>query len=261
MIAYGISDKGCRRPTNQDAYATQLLEEAGVAIVAVCDGMGGANAGNVASRFAIETFMERVQEQVTADMSRETIERALRDAADAANETVFRLSMRQPEFAGMGTTIIAGVITQDKTMLLNIGDSRAYEIDAKNIVQLTEDHSYVNEMIRQGRLRPEEARTHPNRNLITRAVGVDPRVEADVYEVDLREGETLLLCSDGLSGMVEDEHIAEIVRRAPDFETAGQALVEAAKLCGGADNITVVLFSRESPEIEAAEHEEIREDG
>lgn len=257
MTAYGISDRGCRRPTNQDAYAVQVREDEGTAVLAVCDGMGGANAGNVASRFAIDTFMERVQEQVSANMSREAIERALRDAAEAANDTVFRLSNRQPEFAGMGTTIVAGVITKEKAMLLNIGDSRAYEIDAKNIVQLTEDHSYVNEMIRQGRIRAEDARTHPNRNLITRAVGVDPRVEGDVYEVDLREGEVLLLCSDGLSGMVEDAKIAEIVRRANGLETAGQALIEAAKLCGGADNITVVLFSRgPSKENEPATQEE-----
>ena len=141
-------------------------------------------------------------------------------------------------------------------MLLNIGDSRAYEIDAKNIMQLTEDHSYVNEMIRQGKLRAEDARTHPNRNLITRAVGVDPRVEADGYEVDLREGEVLLLCSDGLNSMVEDAQIGEIIRRSGDLETAGQALVEAAKLCGGADNITVVLFSRDTSENEPAKHEE-----
>ena len=256
MTVYGISDKGCRRPTNQDAYAVSLKEEDSIAILAVCDGMGGANAGNVASRFALDTFMERVQEQVAAGMSREGIERALREAADAANETVFRLSTRQPEFAGMGTTLVAGVIVGDKTMLINIGDSRAYEIDAKNIVQLTEDHSYVNEMIRQGRLRAEDARHHPNRNLITRAVGVDPVFEGDVYEVDLREGEVMLLCSDGLNTMVEDAQIAEIVRRADDLETAGQALIEAAKLCGGADNITVVLFSRDSQENEPATHEE-----
>ncbi len=177
-------------------------------MIAVCDGMGGANAGNVASRFALDTFMERIQEQVTARMSREGIERALRDAADAANETVFRLSTRQPEFAGMGTTLVAGVITKEKAMLLNIGDSRAYEIDAKNIMQLTEDHSYVNEMIRQGKLRAEDAQ------------------------------------------------IGEIIRRSGDLETAGQALVEAAKLCGGADNITVVLFSRDTSENEPAKHEE-----
>jgi len=256
LTAYGTSDRGCRRPTNQDAYALSMREEEGIAVIAVCDGMGGANAGNVASRFALDTFMERIQEQVTARMSREGIERALRDAADAANETVFRLSTRQPEFAGMGTTLVAGVITKEKAMLLNIGDSRAYEIDAKNIMQLTEDHSYVNEMIRQGKLRAEDARTHPNRNLITRAVGVDPRVEADVYEVDLREGEVLLLCSDGLNSMVEDAQIGEIIRRSGDLETAGQALVEAAKLCGGADNITVVLFSRDTSENEPAKHEE-----
>ena len=111
-------------------------------------------------------------------------------------------------------------------------------------------------MIRQGKLRAEDARTHPNRNLITRAVGVDPRVEADVYEVDLREGEVLLLCSDGLNSMVEDAQIGEIIRRSGDLETAGQALVEAAKLCGGADNITVVLFSRDTSENEPAKHEE-----
>lgn len=256
MTAYGISDRGCRRPTNQDAYALSVKDEEKVAILAVCDGMGGANAGNVASRFALDTFMERVQEKVSPDMSRESMERALRDASDAANETVFRLSTRQPEFAGMGTTLVAGIVVQDKTMLINIGDSRAYEIDAKNIIQLTEDHSYVNEMIRQGKLHAEAARSHPNRNLITRAVGVDPTVEGDIYEVDLREGETMLLCSDGLSSMVEDEQIAEIVRRAADLETAANALVEAAKLRGGADNITVILFSHDSQENEPATHEE-----
>lgn len=258
MTAYGISDKGCRRPTNQDAYALTLKDGDGVAILAVCDGMGGANAGNVASRFALDTFMERVQEQASPDMGREGMERALREAADAANETVFRLSTRQPEFAGMGTTLVAGMIIGDKTLLINIGDSRAYSIDAKNIIQLTEDHSYVNEMIRQGKLRAEAARNHPNRNLITRAIGVDPSVEGDVYEVDLREGDILLLCSDGLSTMVEDEQIAGIIRRAADLETAAKALVEAAKLRGGADNITVVLFSLDTQEQEnePAAHEE-----
>lgn len=241
MISFGKSDKGCVRPTNQDAFAIDLQPEA--ALVAVCDGMGGANAGNVASRFAIEAFMGALRQGIAGGApDAEGRQALLRQAVDAANDTVYRLAAAQPEFRGMGTTLVGGIAAPDGLTLVNVGDSRAYRIAGQRAERLTDDHSFVEEMLRRGKLTPEAARVHPNKNLITRAVGVDPEVECDLYELALAADETLLLCSDGLSGMVTDDQIARIVADADSLEAGADALIEEAKHAGGQDNITVVLL-------------------
>ncbi len=244
MEWFGVTDKGRVRPTNQDIYQIEVREDKCAALLVVCDGMGGANAGNVASRFAAQVFTEEVKPVIEGALETETRQQALTAALRVANDTVFALANRQPEFRGMGTTLVAALVKDAQATVLNVGDSRAYLFDGETLHQLTEDHSYVEEMRRQGRITEADARTHPQKNLITRAVGVEPAVEGDLFEVELGENEILLLCSDGLTGMVEDEKIAETIKTAKTLGEAGDMLLHLAIEGGGRDNITVALFTR-----------------
>ena len=248
MEYFGLTDKGRVRPTNQDIYQIEAREENQTALLVVCDGMGGANAGNVASRFAAQVFTESIKAELTRPLDAKERQELMAHALEEANQTVFSLAGRQPEFRGMGTTLVAALVQGGEATVLNVGDSRAYLFDGENLRQLTEDHSYVEEMRRQGRITAEVARTHPQKNLITRAVGVEPAVEGDLFEVALRKNEVLLLCSDGLSGMAEDQQIAAAIKNAKTLALAGDALLNLAMECGGRDNITVALFTRGAEE-------------
>lgn len=248
MEYFGLTDKGRVRPTNQDIYQIEAREENQTALLVVCDGMGGANAGNVASRFAAQVFTESIKAELTRPLDAKERQELMVHALEEANQTVFSLAGRQPEFRGMGTTLVAALVQGGEATVLNVGDSRAYLFDGENLRQLTEDHSYVEEMRRQGRITAEVARTHPQKNLITRAVGVEPAVEGDLFEVALRKNEVLLLCSDGLSGMAEDQQIAAAIKNAKTLALAGDALLTLALECGGRDNITVALFTRGAEE-------------
>lgn len=244
MEWFGLTDKGRVRPTNQDIYQIEVRESIDTALIVVCDGMGGANAGNVASRFAAQHFAEYVVPKMRENMDASTRQTILTDALGAANRTVFTLAGRQPEFRGMGTTLVAALIQGEQVTVINVGDSRAYLFDGTRLHQLTEDHSYVEEMRRQGRITEADARTHPQKNLITRAVGVEPIVQGDLFEVRLAPGEVLLLCTDGLTGMAEDDAIAHTIKTAKTLALAGDALLNLALEGGGRDNITVALFTR-----------------
>lgn len=248
MEYFGLTDKGRVRPTNQDIYQIEAREENQTALLVVCDGMGGANAGNVASRFAAQVFTESIKAELTRPLDAKERQELMAHALEEANQTVFSLAGRQPEFRGMGTTLVAALVQGGEATILNVGDSRAYLFDGENLRQLTEDHSYVEEMRRQGRITAEVARTHPQKNLITRAVGVEPAVEGDLFEVALRKNEVLLLCSDGLSGMAEDQQIAAAIKNAKTLALAGDALLNLALEGGGRDNITVALFTRGAEE-------------
>ena len=248
MECFGLTDKGRVRPTNQDIYQIEAREENQTALLVVCDGMGGANAGNVASRFAAQVFTESIKAELTRPLDAKERQELMAHALEEANQTVFSLAGRQPEFRGMGTTLVAALVQGGEATILNVGDSRAYLFDGENLRQLTEDHSYVEEMRRQGRITAEVARTHPQKNLITRAVGVEPAVEGDLFEVALRKNEVLLLCSDGLSGMAEDQQIAAAIKNAKTLALAGDALLTLALEGGGRDNITVALFTRGAEE-------------
>ena len=248
MECFGLTDKGRVRPTNQDIYQIEAREENQTALLVVCDGMGGANAGNVASRFAAQVFTESIKAELTRPLDAKERQELMVHALEEANQTVFSLAGRQPEFRGMGTTLVAALVQGGEATILNVGDSRAYLFDGENLRQLTEDHSYVEEMRRQGRITAEVARTHPQKNLITRAVGVEPAVEGDLFEVALRKNEVLLLCSDGLSGMAEDQQIAAAIKNAKTLALAGDALLTLALEGGGRDNITVALFTRGAEE-------------
>ena len=244
MEYFGITDKGRVRPTNQDIYRLEVRPEKESAFLLVCDGMGGANAGNVASRFAADSFL--ADAAVALDSAPDEIMRhkTMLHALEKANDTVFGLAGRQPEFRGMGTTLVGAFVQGREASILNVGDSRAYLFDGETLRQVSEDHSYVEEMRRLGRISAEDARTHPQKNLITRAVGVDATVDGDLFEVELAETDILLLCSDGLTGMVEDEKIAEVLAKAGTLEDKGRELLTLALEGGGRDNITVALFTR-----------------
>ncbi len=248
MEWFGLTDRGRVRPTNQDIYQIEAREENDTALLVVCDGMGGANAGNVASRFAAQSFVEYARGMLDRELDAAKRQALLTHALVQANDTVFSLAGRQPEFRGMGTTLVAALVQGDQVTVLNVGDSRAYLFDGSCLHQLTEDHSYVEEMRRQGRITEADARTHPQKNLITRAVGVEPDVDGDLFEARLAPGEMLLLCSDGLTGMVEDEKIAQTLKDAKTLALAGDALLTLALEGGGRDNITVALFTRGAEE-------------
>lgn len=244
MEYFGITDKGRVRPTNQDIYRLEVRPEKESAFVLVCDGMGGANAGNVASRFAADSFLADAAGALDSAPDEIMRHKTMLHALEKANDTVFSLAGRQPEFRGMGTTLVGAFVQGREASILNVGDSRAYLFDGETLRQVSEDHSYVEEMRRLGRISAEDARTHPQKNLITRAVGVDATVDGDLFEVELRDTDILLLCSDGLTGMVEDEKIAEVLAKAGTLEDKGRELLTLALEGGGRDNITVALFTR-----------------
>ena len=242
MKHWKITDPGLVRRENQDAFGFAQLS-GGYTVAVVCDGMGGARAGNVASRLACEVFCGEVCRSLRDGMTEAEEQDVLCTAAKLANISVYEHAQLSEEFRGMGTTLVAALIQGDCATVINVGDSRAYRFDGEAMHQISEDHSYVEEMRRRGKITEADARTHPQKNLITRAVGVEPYVEGDLFEVRLTEKDMLLLCSDGLTGMAEDSRIAEVLANAPTLELAGDALLQLALDGGGRDNITVALFT------------------
>lgn len=238
MYTWGITHRGVVRAQNQDAYAVRKLDD-GRVIALVCDGMGGARAGNVASSMAVELFMERFLAS-----GGENDQERMREAAAYANQTVFQRAADDPDCAGMGTTLTAALAGGETAILLNEGDSRAYHVSRDGIVQITRDHSLVEDMVERGELTREQARTHPHKNLITRALGAEPVLMADCFRQPLAPGDYLLLCSDGLSNVVtEQEMLYEILHGGED-ETCCQRLLDIALRRGAPDNVTVVLVRR-----------------
>lgn len=243
MKAFGKTDKGLVRANNQDTFRIDV-RESGLGFIVLCDGMGGARAGNIASERAADRFLAHIKTADTAQTDTDSLAHIVEEAVAMANTEVFQLSQTSPAYNGMGTTLVGGICVDDRVILANVGDSRAYLIDGSKIAQMTADHSLVEEMVRSGRLTPEEAKVYPGRNLITRAIGVDSTVEADLYEITIHDGQKLLLCSDGLSGLVHDTEIAAIVTQSASQEEACSRLIERACEAGGNDNITVVLYTK-----------------
>jgi len=236
LKAYSITDIGERRKINQDyVYCcdSQIGNLPNLFIVA--DGMGGHNAGDYASRFCVEFFTNRIKES-NHPSPISAIEAALRET----NEALLRKAQEQIDYEGMGTTFVVATILDNKMYVANIGDSRLYVI-GNEIRQITEDHSLVQAMVKSGKLDRDEARQHPNKNIITKALGADTFVEPDFFEVDLEEGDTVLMCSDGLTNMLEDEDIINIIKSYDDPQTAADVLVRTANQNGGIDNISIIL--------------------
>lgn len=237
METYCQTDVGLKRNSNQDfVYASDQKVGRLPSLLIVADGMGGHAAGDLASRVCVETMVSSIE----GSGQTETIP-VLAEAVQKANRAVLKKAAEKPEYAGMGTTIVAAVIDGNTLYVANVGDSRLYLIDDDRIDQITLDHSLVAEMVRSGRISPEQMRNHPEKNIITRAVGGEENVEADFFDVGLHKGDVVLLCSDGLTNMVEDEQIFRIIRREKTLRDAGQKLISAANSAGGRDNISVVL--------------------
>ena len=222
------TDAGRQRHANEDSYYARAP------VYAVADGMGGAQAGEVASRIAAEAFDERTDEG--------TPEQQLARVALEANRRIFELAQKDSSHSGMGTTLTGLLVDGDEVAIVHVGDSRAYVFRDGELRRLTRDHSLVEELRRQGRLTPEEAEEHPQRSIITRALGPERDVELDVHTHRARNGDVYLVCSDGLTSMVREDRVREIVAAAGSLQAAVDALVAEANEMGGRDNITVVLF-------------------
>ena len=239
MRTFSITDVGMVRQVNQDyVYVTDrplgILQN----LFVVADGMGGHQAGDYASKYTVEVLNREL-----ALSEGEDIERCLVGAIKTANREIIKEASRDEHLKGMGTTVVAATISNQMMYFANVGDSRLYLIN-QGIQQFTKDHSLVEEMVK-----PEEAKHHPDKNIITRAIGAKADVEVDFYEHRLKRGDIILMCTDGLSNMVEDEELFHIVQGGRDIVESGQALIEAAKENGGTDNIGVVLIEPFADEV------------
>lgn len=241
MKAFALTDIGLVRDENQDCFELYSLSDGSVFAV-LCDGMGGESAGAEAALLTAATVSRRFLDGYRADYDANSIRNLLISCVTAANSIVYRESVNNPEKRGMGSTCIASLLRDDVIYTVNVGDSRAYISDKTSITQLTTDHTAVQMYIEQGKITPEQAKSHPRRHMLVRAMGVDKRVDPDYFENKLPQGSTLLLCSDGLYGMCADEMVRGIIA-GNETRDAVKLLVEAAKDGGGRDNITVVLIN------------------
>lgn len=240
MQYWGITDAGCVREQNQDIFHMEALGKDAVLCI-VCDGMGGAKSGNVASNLAAEVFVGEIRRTWVNDMDQAQIDQMLQAAVKLANFTVYDQGRQFEEFSGMGTTLVAAVIKNRTATIVNVGDSRAYRINADGIKKITVDHSLVEMMVLRGELTPEEARNYPGKNYITRAIGTETIAESDLFHLDMERGDYLLLCSDGLSNTIDDQEMLFEVVHGEDKALCCQQLLEISKNRGAPDNVTCVL--------------------
>ena len=240
MQCWGLTDPGCIRTQNQDAYKIEQLDRNSTLCV-VCDGMGGAKSGNVASTLALDVFVEEVRRCFTPNMSQAETDSMLQGAVKLANFTVFDQAQQFEDFTGMGTTLVAVLVTGKEATVVNVGDSRAYSVSKNGIRRITTDHSLVQMMVQRGELTPELARDYPGKNYITRAIGTEGTVQCDVFHQDLEKGDCLLLCTDGLSNLMDDQEILFEVVHGFNKQHCCQRLLDIAKNRGAPDNVTSVL--------------------
>ncbi len=259
MQYYGSTNQGIRRSSNQDAF--QIKIAGNLLIASVCDGMGGANGGNVASAIAVEAYTKKLAKYISSALSfvylgdipefgescKEFPDLRLGDfiskSVDLANAEVFGAAERNENLRGMGTTLTSCIVTPTGIVTANIGDSRIYYVCDGKITKLTQDHSLVQNLIDEGRITEREAQSHPNRNIILRALGVEEKVEADIQFFPYTKG-TLLLCSDGLSNYFDEEFFLLTLESRRSCKEKVEILIEYANRCGGADNITAVMIER-----------------
>lgn len=236
------TDKGIVRDSNQDAYAVGEFSDEVVWSV-VCDGMGGAAGGNIASALAVKVISDKINASYRENMRDASVKNMLDSALTAANIEVYDFAEAKPELRGMGTTVVCAIVRDNQAYIAHAGDSRAYVVNKSDITQITTDHSMVQDLLSKGKITSEEAENHPNKNIITRAVGVDKSIEIDFAQVDLNDDDVLLLCTDGLSNYVSNDEILEIMSDGKHYAFADR-LVNKANNNGGGDNITVVIISK-----------------
>ncbi len=239
MKIVGKTDVGMVRDTNQDAFKILALGQ-GAGLALVCDGMGGAQGGDTASYIAKKVIAETIQEKYCDTMGAEAAKILVRESVLQANHAIYQTAREDAELAGMGTTVVLALLYQNHAYVAHVGDSRLYRYRDHQLTQLTRDHSYIQEMVDRGELSPDQARVHPDRNFITRAVGIQWDVEIDLHVLELEPGDRLLLCTDGLSSTCTDEQIGEVLSQNP-LEESAEILVRLANQGGGHDNITVVI--------------------
>lgn len=235
------TDMGSVRPNNQDSYAAGELPNS-VAWAVVCDGMGGASGGNVASSTAVKIISERISSSYKNGMSGNSIKNILTSAISAANIEVFDESMADSDLSGMGTTVVAAIVADNAVFVAHAGDSRAYILREGSLNQITKDHSFVQEMVDKGRMTADEAKDDPRRNIITRALGVQDELRVDFCEEYIDENDVVLICTDGLTNYVSDNEIISLTSDGK-FNDFAERLVDKANQNGGGDNITVVTLS------------------
>lgn len=244
MHVWGVTDIGLVRKENQDAYLVRECTASGHTICVVCDGMGGAAGGQLASKIATETFTSELEKVLTPEMTPEQLEAASSYAVALANKAIQVVAEENEEYRNMGTTLVAAVSYTGGVVVTNVGDSRAYHVTENGITRITKDHSLVERMVDMGDITEEEARRHPNRNLITRALGADADAQCDGYICPVKEGEYLLLCTDGLVSTVTDQEMLFEVIHGSGPDSCLERLMEIAKAQGAPDNVTAVLMQK-----------------
>ena len=244
MQIYYKTDVGLMRRNNQDFCLCEKVSDT-FAWAAVCDGMGGANGGNVASSEACKEMSRVLSEEIKDDMSEDDLRLLMEKAVVCANSKVYEMSCFNDDLCGMGTTVELAVVSDGMLRVVHAGDSRVYRITSDSIQQITTDHSLVQQLVELGQITPEEARFHPSKNYITRALGVEPMLETDYLTAPFEKGDIVLMCTDGLSNYFSDEELLEAVRAFKEKEEIAQGLVDIAKECGGSDNITVAILINE----------------
>lgn len=240
MMVYSGSDIGLRRNSNQDYCKTGVFPD-GTAWAVVCDGMGGANGGCTASSVAAETISSILTEEYSTDMTSEQIKELMKRAVSSANSKVYEEACNDPFLQGMGTTVVCALAGKGFVHIVHAGDSRAYLFENDSIRRITTDHSIVQELVDAGQLTEEQAMSHPNRNIITRALGIDSQLLTDYNKEEFRQGAKLIICTDGLSGYFADNDLCDLVKNSGGEELVNR-LIEAAKEHGGSDNITVAVI-------------------
>lgn len=243
MLTAYKTDIGLTRMINEDRVLVQE-ELNGFTLAIVADGMGGHQAGDVASEMAIQLLHEQLH-HLERDMTLEQLEQLLQQTFQTVNAQIYERSLQKPEFEGMGTTVVVAVATERQVVIGNIGDSRAYVLQDGQLTQLTEDHSLVSELLRTGQISEADSEIHPQRNVLTRALGTESSAKIDLYHLDWYKEQILLLCSDGLTNHVDDEMIADILLEETSLQQRTDRLINTALEAGGKDNISVVLLANE----------------
>ena len=240
MQAWGITEPGMVRTQNQDSYSILKLGREQLLVI-VCDGMGGARSGNIASQMAVDVFTGEVQRNVKGNLKQDRIDAMLSNSLELANKAVYEQSQISEEYKGMGTTLVAAFFHKDKLTVVNVGDSRAYLFNEEGVTNITTDHSLVEMMVQRGELTREAAKYHPGKNFITRAVGTEETVTCDLFHYDLAKGDSVLLCSDGLSNLMSDQEMLFEVIHGVNKADCCQRLMNIANFRGSPDNVTIAL--------------------
>lgn len=239
MEVIALTDIGLVREKNQDSFLA--LKEYGIPLFVIADGMGGHKSGEVASSDAVKIIKEVFIENKEKLNHKSYIIKTIEDSIKKANKIIYKESLSSPEFSGMGTTVSLCYIYENNILIGHVGDSRIYMIEADEITQVTEDHSLVYELVKKGEITLEEAKHHPKKNMITRAVGTSSDIEVDIIEIEYKDDDKLLLCTDGLFNMVDENKMLESINISSSILKAGEELINEANLNGGLDNISLII--------------------